>query len=136
MSAARSHELLAVHPDSFSYHGLAAAAAANLGMEDEFWLHFEFTIARMPADDPNFIGLHLTAATTRLRRGDFTALADVVRWVNRLPHRQGHLAPESPEWDGGDLSGRTILVARPGTATATRSCSVAICLLSKLAVPA
>ncbi len=102
--------MLAVHPDSFHYHALAAVAASNLGMEDEFWPHFAFAIARMPTDDPNLIRLHLTGATTRLRRGDFTAFGEIVRWVDRLPNREGRLALESPEWDGGDLSGRTILV--------------------------
>jgi hypothetical protein len=106
-----ARESLAVHPDSFRYHGLAAAAAANLGIEDEFWRHFECAIARMPADNPNVIRLHLTAAATRLRRGDFTAFGDLVRWAARLPGRKGRLAVDSPEWHGGELSGRTILVA-------------------------
>jgi hypothetical protein len=105
-----AHELLAVHPDSFNHRALAAAAAANLGMEDEFWHHFEAAVAGQPTDELNLILLHLMAATTRLRRGDFTAFGDVVRWVDRLPRRKGRLALESPEWDGGDPSGRTILV--------------------------
>jgi hypothetical protein len=103
-------ELLAAHPDSFRYRCLAASAAANLGMEEEFRRHFEAAIAATPTDDLTLTCTHLTAATTRLARGDLTAFGDVVRWVDRLPGRRGRLALESPEWDGGDLSGRTILV--------------------------
>ncbi len=103
-------ELLAARPDSFRYRCLAATAAANLGMEEEFWRHFESAIGTTPTDDVTLICTHLIGATTRLGRGDFTAFGDVVRWVDRLPSRRGRLALESSEWDGGDLSGRTILV--------------------------
>jgi hypothetical protein len=103
-------ELLAARPDSFVYLCLAAAATSNLGMEEEFWRHFESAIGTTPTDDMTLICTHLTGATMRLGRGDFTAFGDVVHWVNRLPGRRGRLALESPEWDGGELSGRTILV--------------------------
>jgi hypothetical protein len=103
-------ELLAARPDSFRYHCLAALAASNLGMEEEFRRHFESAIGTTPTDDVTLICTHLLGATARLGRGDFTAFGDVVHWADRLPRRRGRLALESPEWDGSDLSGRTILV--------------------------
>lgn len=105
-----ARHLLAVHPDSPGYHYLAATAAERLGLEQESRHHLDFAIARLPADDPNLIRAHITAATARLRRGDFTAFAEIARRVERLPNRKGLLALESPVWDGRDLPGRTILI--------------------------
>jgi hypothetical protein len=44
-------ELLATDPDAFRYRCLAASAASNLGIEEEFWRHYEAALALTSTED-------------------------------------------------------------------------------------
>jgi tetratricopeptide (TPR) repeat protein len=96
---------LALRPDSADAHDNLGAALGRRGLADESLACFD----RALEIRPDHAEAHRNRAMARLARGDFARGWDEYEWRWRC---RGRIPPRftRPPWDGGDLSGRTILL--------------------------
>jgi tetratricopeptide (TPR) repeat protein len=106
--AAREYDaLLKRQPDHQSAYVNAGVSLRNLGLIPQAIRHFSSGLERWP----DWLALRYNLAVTRLYAGDWqTAWPDYelrTRLANALAKAP---KPQSPQWDGGDIAGKTLLV--------------------------
>ena len=94
---------MAEHPDNFDTNNILGDLLAEFGDPDGALEYFERAWAKQP-DDPN---IRHNRAYPLLVKGDYEAgyAALEYRWHGRPKRQFPH-----PEWDGSDLSGKSLLV--------------------------
>jgi tetratricopeptide (TPR) repeat protein len=99
-----------IDPSSPDFHSNLGVVLADCGQYDEALACYRQAV-RLAPYDPDF---HWNMAINLLSRGDFREGWDEFEWRLRSPGRNLNRGFPQPQWNGSDLTGKTILLHTEG----------------------